>query len=81
MKAAHASGVRARRSNDAGGYVCNAAIFHLLNATRGKNAPSIAFVHIPWPREHAPGGKSRPTSAALQRAAEAMLIALAKQMS
>jgi pyroglutamyl-peptidase len=78
LQATRVSGVRVRLSNDAGGYVCNAAIFHLLNATRGVHAPLIAFVHIPWPREQVSGKKSRPLFSAIQRAAEAMLVALAK---
>lgn len=75
VKAARATGARARLSSDAGDYVCNAAIFHMLNGMRGENAPPIAFVHIPWPREYA-GGRHRPGFAALQRAAEAMLAAM-----
>jgi pyroglutamyl-peptidase len=77
LKAARATGVKVRLSSDAGGYVCNAAIFHMLNAAREKNAPLVAFVHIPWPLEHAPGNKNRPSFAAIRRAAEAMLVALA----
>lgn len=77
LKAARATGVKVRLSSDAGSYVCNAAIFHMLNATQGKNAPLVAFVHIPWPLEHAPGNKNRPSFAAIRRAAEAMLVALA----
>ncbi len=80
LQAARASSIKARLSNDAGGYVCNAAIFHMLNATHSRDAPLVAFVHIPWPREYRHGGKNRPTFAALQRAAEAMVIALAKQL-
>lgn len=79
VKAARAAGAPARLSDDAGGYVCNAAIFRMLNTTRGKRAPLVAFVHIPWPREYAPGGKRRPTFSALRRAAEAILVTLAKQ--
>lgn len=81
LKAARATGTSARLSNDAGGYVCNAAIFHMLNATHGKRAPLVAFVHIPWPREYGRGGKNRPTFAAMQGAAEAMVIALARQLA
>lgn len=77
LKAARATSIKVRLSSDAGGYVCNAAIFHMLNATQRKNAPLVAFVHIPWPLEHAPGNKNRPSFAAIRRAAEAMLVALA----
>jgi pyroglutamyl-peptidase len=82
LQAARASGLKARLSFDAGGYICNAAIFHALHTTHGKTSPLIAFVHIPWPRGR---GKtragfvaSRPTMAALKRAGEAILIALAQ---
>jgi pyroglutamyl-peptidase len=78
VKAARSTGAHARLSIDAGGYVCNAAIFHILNGMRGEKAPPVAFVHIPWPREYA-GGRQRPTFAALQRAAEAMLVAMVRQ--
>jgi pyroglutamyl-peptidase len=35
-------------SNDAGGYLCNAAFYHALDCAAGASAPrTIAFVHIP----------------------------------
>lgn len=82
LRLARQTGAKARLSSDAGRYVCNAAIFHTLHATRGKTSPLIAFVHIPYPRGR---GKTRagfvatrPTMAALKRAGEAILIALAQ---
>lgn len=81
LQAARASGVKARLSSDAGGYICNAAIFRALHATRGKTSPLVAFVHIPWPRgrfkRRAGFIASRPAMPALKRASEAILIALA----
>jgi len=71
LRRARRTGAKARLSSNAGGYVCNAAIFHALHATRGKASPLIAFVHIPLPR-------GRAAMAALQRAGEAILIALAQ---
>ncbi len=83
LQAARSTGVKTRLSSDAGGYICNAAIFHALNATRGKTSPLIAFIHIPWPRghgRHKTRGSKRPTMAAIRRASEAILIALAKTL-
>ncbi len=79
LRAARSAGANARLSSDAGSYVCNAAIFQTLYAARGKAAPLVAFVHIPWPRGRTgnrAGGIS--TMATIKRASEAMLIALAK---
>ena len=82
LRRARRTGAKARLSSDAGSYVCNAAIFHALHATRGKASPLIAFIHIPWPRGH---GKTsagfiatRPAMAVLKRAGEAILTALAQ---
>lgn len=81
LRAARRTGVKARLSSDAGSYVCNAAIFHTLHATRG-NSPLIAFVHIPLPcgrgKKRAGFVPSRPTMTILKRAGEAILIALAQ---
>lgn len=75
LAAARAAGVKARLSSDAGDYICNAALFYALHASKRKNTPLVAFVHIPLPSGR---GKSGPTMASLQRAAEAILIALAQ---
>lgn len=84
LRAARGAGADARLSSDAGSYVCNAAIFHALYAARGKTAPLIAFVHIPWPRgrarSHAGRISTPPTMATIKRAGEAMLIALARAL-
>jgi pyroglutamyl-peptidase len=76
LQAARGAGADARLSRDAGGYVCNAAIFHALVPARGNRRPLVAFVHIPAPRGRAKS--TRPTAATIQRAAEAILIALAQ---
>jgi pyroglutamyl-peptidase len=82
LQAARGAGADARLSRDAGGYICNAAIFHALISAKGKK-PLVAFVHIPLPRGRI---KSRagfrsllPTMAAIKRAGEAILIALARE--
>jgi pyrrolidone-carboxylate peptidase len=80
LQAARSAGVDVRSSRDAGGYLCNAAIFHALASTTKK--PLVAFVHIPSPRgrmkSRAGYVSARPTMAMIQRAAEAILIALAQ---
>lgn len=82
LHAARGAGVQARLSADAGGYICNAALFHVLQAAHRKPAPLAAFVHIPRPRgrgkRRASVQSSRPAMAALTQAGEAILIALAR---
>lgn len=71
----------ARLSINAGGYICNAALFHCLDAARRAKAPRfVAFVHIPWPRgrylRNRPEGRIKPpTYDALLRAAEGIALA------
>jgi pyroglutamyl-peptidase len=82
LKAARGTGIKARLSADAGRYVCNAALFAALaTAERLPKRPLAAFVHIPWPRpqrKHKNGWRDqRPTMRELERAGEAILIALA----
>jgi pyroglutamyl-peptidase len=45
LAAARAVGVAAEPSNDAGGYCCNAALFHALRAARPRAI--VGFVHVP----------------------------------
>jgi len=48
------AGVPARLSHDAGGYLCNYALWLSLGLAegRGESGPAIAgFVHLPWPAE------------------------------
>jgi pyroglutamyl-peptidase len=82
LAAARGAGVRAKLSVNAGGYICNAAFFHALNAAQRIDAPKwVAFVHIPWPRSRRPRKsrtrKSRlPSIEILARAGEEILLAL-----
>src|SRR5437763_972972 len=76
LGAARASGMRSRLSRDAGRYLCNYAYWGALEASR--SGTLAQFIHIPpvakAPRP--PGGKRRPSHAALVRAGEAILLAL-----
>jgi pyroglutamyl-peptidase len=73
--AVRSAGVTARHSRDAGRYICNAALFTVLDSGRRSGRPrQIAFIHIPWPR--APGRSTRPPMRDLVRAGEAALVAL-----
>jgi pyroglutamyl-peptidase len=86
LAAARGAGVKAKLSVDAGGYICNAAFFHALDAAQRTDAPKwVAFVHIPWPR----GQRSRkpptrknplPSMRILNRAGEEILLALIAAM-
>lgn len=77
LHAARASGTRSRLSRDAGRYLCNYVYWRALEASRS-GTPLVQFIHIPpvskgpW----RPGGKRRPSHAALVRAGEAILLAL-----
>ncbi len=81
LHAARSTGVKARLSIDAGRYICNAALFVSLAKIRQPDKPAlVAFVHIPWPRgrNRRKSGRHdrRPTMKMLQRAAEAILLAV-----
>ena len=54
------AGLRARLSNDAGAYLCNAMYFWSLDGARqkGSRRPTV-FVHLPWP---APSAGTKPLS-------------------
>jgi pyroglutamyl-peptidase len=76
--------VRARRlpaqlSHNAGRYLCNFAYWRALAAAHGRRAPLVQFVHVPMvrgaPTRKAPG-RRRLTVADLDRAGEAILMAL-----
>jgi pyroglutamyl-peptidase len=81
LAAARGTGIKARLSVDAGRYVCNAALFTALaTAARAPKRPLAVFVHIPSPRprRRKSGGRDqRPTMREIERAGEAILIALA----
>jgi pyroglutamyl-peptidase len=82
LAAARGAGVKAKLSADAGRYICNAAFFHALDATRRMDTPKlVVFVHIPWPRGRRPGKPRRrknesPSIKTLNRAGEEILLAL-----
>jgi pyroglutamyl-peptidase len=76
------SGCPSRLSNDAGGYLCNAAFYLSLTASHAARAPQIAhvgFIHVPRlrspnHRRSATQGRQRPTLPALVRAAEIAIL-------
>jgi pyroglutamyl-peptidase len=74
---AGAAGPKARRSRDAGRYLCNYVYWRALEQVRGAQ-PLVQFVHIPpvsaKPRRRR--SKTPPTLAQLLKPAEAILIAL-----
>ncbi len=76
LGAVRASKTRVRLSRDAGRYLCNYVYWRALEASR--SGTLAQFIHIPpvarGPRR--PGGKHRPSHAALLRAGEAILLAL-----
>lgn len=80
--AARGTGAKTRLSSDAGRYVCNAALFTALaTAARAPKRPLAVFVHIPSPRprrKRKNGRRDRrPTMHGIERAGEAILMALA----
>lgn len=81
LHAARTSGVNARLSVNAGRYICNAAFFQCLDIARRNSTPSlVTFIHIPRPRGRArrkTGRRDRrPKMETLERAGEAILLAL-----
>ena len=76
LGAARASRTRSRLSRDAGRYLCNYVYWRALEASR--SGTLAQFIHIPpvAKRPRPPGGKRRPSHAALVRAGEAILLAL-----
>lgn len=84
LAAAHSTGAKVRLSRDAGGYLCNAALYYALNnaARQARHRPTY-FVHIPMPR----GARTRrdrrapapPSMARLIRAGEAMVWRAAQE--
>jgi pyroglutamyl-peptidase len=79
------AGVRARLSNDAGAYLCNAMYFWSLDeARKAGRRRAVVFVHLPWPAPAAgtrPAGRRRiarpPSLAVLVRALEDIAVQLA----
>ena len=76
--AVRAQRLPARLSHTAGRYLCNFAYWHALAGTEAKRTPLVQFIHVPTVRRGAvhPGGRRRLTAADLQRAGEAVLMAL-----
>jgi len=76
LGAVRATGTRSRVSRDAGRYLCNYVYWRALEASRSGTLEQ--FIHIPpvAKRPRVPGGKRRPSHAALVRTGEAILLAL-----
>ena len=76
LGAARTSGAHTRLSRDAGRYLCNYVYWRALEASR--SGTLAQFIHIPpvLNSRRRPGGKRRPSHAALVRAGEAILLAL-----
>ena len=51
-------GIPAYVSRDAGGYLCNAALYHSLGCARGAPGRRVGFVHVPATLAR-PGGQNR----------------------
>jgi pyroglutamyl-peptidase len=79
LAAAHAAGLRARLSRDAGSYLCNYVYWRALEAARPDGPGVIAFVHVPRlrTRSRRTGRSSAPTIDQLTRAAQAIVLATA----
>jgi len=78
-----AASVRARRvparlSHSAGRYLCNFAYWRALEAAQASGAPLVQFIHVPMPRRAPvrPAARRRLTPVDLERAGEAILLAL-----
>jgi pyroglutamyl-peptidase len=78
LAAVRAQRLPARLSHTAGRYLCNFAYWCALAATEGAGAPLVQFVHVPTVRRGPvhPGERRRLTPGDLQRAGEAILMAL-----
>jgi pyroglutamyl-peptidase len=82
LRAALATGIDARNSNNAGSYLCNYLSWRAIEATDRDDGPHLAaFIHIPLlARDGAPQqkGSSRITLDQLTDAGEAMLMEMIK---
>jgi pyroglutamyl-peptidase len=78
LAAIRAQGLPVRLSHSAGRYLCNFAYWRALASTDGSRAPLVQFIHVPTVRRVPvrPAARRRLTSADLQRAGEAVLMAL-----
>jgi pyroglutamyl-peptidase len=81
LHAIQAQGVNAKRSIDAGNYVCNTTLYLTLNH---RYAPLVGFLHVPRPRRSTKplgkGGARRPSLEDLTRGVLAAILALAGDM-
>jgi pyroglutamyl-peptidase len=70
--------IPARLSHSAGRYLCNFAYWRALEAAQASGAPLVQFIHVPMTRRAPvrPAGRRRLTSFDLERAGEAILLAL-----
>lgn len=80
LAAIRRGGLAARRSIDAGDYVCNATLYRSLLAG---TAPQVGFLHVPgtrtlW-RSTLGTGSARPTNEMLVRAVLAAILLMARQ--
>ena len=82
LRAALATGIDARTSNNAGSYLCNYLSWRAIEATQREDGPQLAaFIHVPQlARDGAPQqkGDSRITLDQLVDAGEAMLLEMIK---
>jgi pyroglutamyl-peptidase len=78
LAAVRAQRLPARLSHTAGRYLCNFAYWRALAATEGNGTPLVQFVHVPTVRRGAvrQGDRRRLTAGDLERAGEAILMAL-----
>lgn len=60
-----AAGYEAELSQDAGGYICNAVLFHSLAAGAASQC-AVGFVHIPTDAAANPAGRRAAVSGALE---------------
>ncbi len=72
LAALHAAGHEAILSDDAGAYVCNAALFHALG---DRLAPSVGFLHVPPTRDD--GAETGPLAETLAAAVRTVVGVLA----
>jgi len=64
--ALNAKGYPSSISNDAGGYLCNAVLYHSLAAVEARGGCQVGFVHIPTDLSEPPLDMTNATAAALE---------------
>src|ERR1700759_3228882 len=82
LRAALATGIDARTSNNAGSYLCNYLSWRAIEATQRDNGPHlVSFIHVPLLARDgsaAPKGNERITLEELVDAGEAMLMEMVR---